>query len=143
MQRLRLSLLVPQRFDRIEKRRLARRIVAKENADNCGEGKCHQDRRRTHQRVPLGEVRNQRRCGAAQHDADDAANERQRHGFNQELRQYVLGLRPHRLAQANLPGPLRHRHQHDVHDSNAAHDQRYRCDRSQQNGHHPRRTLLR
>ena len=48
----------------------------------------------------------------------------------------MMSLRPRaqRLAQADLAGALRHRHQHDVHDADAAHEQRDRRDARQQQG---------
>ena len=45
-------------------------------------------------------------------------------GLDKELREDVAALSPHRLPYADLPRPLRHGHQHDVHDADAAHQQR-------------------
>ena len=50
---------------------------------------------------------------------------------------------PDRHAQADLARPLRHRDQHDVHDADAAHEQRDGRDGGQQQGQHLRGRLLR
>ena len=61
----------------------------------------------------------------AQHDALD-----------QELRQHVGAAGAHRHADADLARALGHRHQHDVHDADAAHQQRDAGDGRQQHRHH-------
>ena len=48
----------------------------------------------------------------------------------------MVTLRPQRLADANFAGALGNRHQHDVHDADAAHQQRYTDDPAQHQGHH-------
>ncbi len=50
--------------------------------------------------------------------------------------------RPDRHAQSDLARPLRHRHEHDVHDPDAADQERHRRDRGEQIGHHLGRLLL-
>ena len=49
--------------------------------------------------------------------------------------EHVQPARANRHPQANLPRPLGHRHQQDVHDADPAHDERDRGDRRQQQRH--------
>jgi hypothetical protein len=46
--------------------------------------------------------------------------------FDHELREHVAVARPDRKPEADLARPLGHRHQHDVHDADAADEQRHR-----------------
>ena len=62
----------------------------------------------------------------AERDADEAADDAERDGLDQELDQHVAAARAHRHAQADLARPLGHRHEHDVHDPDAADDERDR-----------------
>src|SRR2546429_434423 len=48
---------------------------------------------------------------------------RARSGLGQKLAHDITAARAERLADADLAGPLGHRHQHDVHDHDAAHHQ--------------------
>ena len=61
-------------------------------------------------------------------DADQAAEDGQRDRLDQELRQDVAAARADRLADADLARPLADRHEHDVHDPDAADDERDRGD---------------
>ena len=72
-----------------------------------------------------------------------AAEQRQGHRLDQELRQDVAPAGADRHAQADLARPLGHRDQHDVHDADAADDQRDRGDRRQQQRQHAGGGLLR
>ena len=60
---------------------------------------------------------------------EQAAGERQRQRLDQELQQDVARLGAHRHADADLARPLGDADQHDVHDPDAAHQQRHarRC----------------
>src|SRR5207248_10933659 len=51
-----------------------------------------------------------------------------RGGLGEELAQYVAAPRAEGLPQADLASPFRDRHQHDVHDHDAADDQRHEHD---------------
>ena len=53
-----------------------------------------------------------------------SAEHAQRDGLDQELQRDVGAARAERLPQADLARALGHRHQHDVHDADAADDQR-------------------
>ena len=47
-----------------------------------------------------------------------------RRRFDQELHPDIALPRAKGFSQSDLPGPLRHRNEHDVHDHDSAHDQR-------------------
>src|ERR1039458_3458057 len=70
-----------------------------------------------------------------QADAGDYADHasRQGHGcgLDEKLKQNIIAACAQRLAHADLPGAFGDGNQHDVHDDNAANDQRDACD-----GHH-------
>ena len=68
------------------------------------------------------------RAEQPERDADEPAGERQRQRLDQELRQDVARLGADRHADADLARPLGHAHQHDVHDPDAADQQRHRGD---------------
>jgi len=70
---------------------------------------------------------------AAEHAHDDALDE--------ELRQHVGAARADGQADADLAGPLRHADEHDVHDPDAADQQRDRGNRREQQRHHLRAPL--
>src|SRR5207248_4984860 len=57
-------------------------------------------------------------------------------GLDEELHGDVARPRPDRLAQANLPGPFAHRHEHDVGDADPADEQRDPGDRGEYPGQH-------
>jgi len=57
------------------------------------------------------------------------------HRFNQNLHHDVGMPRPQRLAHSNFVGALRHAHQHDVHDYDAAYHQRDAGDRHHDGRH--------
>ena len=63
-----------------------------------------------------------------------AAEQRQDQGLDQELGQDVPAARADRLADADLAGPLADRDEHDVHDPDAAHQERDRGNPGQQQG---------
>src|SRR5205807_5666196 len=71
----------------------------------------------------------------AQAGSDDdprhAAGHTDEHGFAQELQQDVPLRSPHSAPHTDFADALEHGGQHDVHDSDAAHDQRNRRDRAQ------------
>src|SRR5579872_5011043 len=118
-----LRSFVPESLNRIQERRFARRIVPKEHSHQRGKYKRHHDRQQADHCGPMREVRDQPRCRQPNHDPDNPTQQRQRHRFHEELREDVTCFSPHRLPQADLASPLGHRHQHDIHDSDAAHNQ--------------------
>ena len=78
------------------------------------------------------------RSAHAQGDADQAAERAQHDRLDQELEQDVTRLGAHGHPDADLAGALGHAHEHDVHDANAANQERDARDRPQQHRHDPR-----
>ena len=76
-----------------------------------------------HRRDKLREKADRVRKTRAERDADQPAQTRNGSRFDQELQQNVAAFRADGLANADLPRSLRHRHEHDVHDADAAHEQ--------------------
>ncbi len=65
-------------------------------------------------------------------------NEADDDGLDEELQEDVLAARADGEPQADLAGALGDRDQHDVHDADAADEQRHAGDRRQQRRHRPR-----
>jgi hypothetical protein len=72
----------------------------------------------------------------AQPNADDAAEHAEQRGFGQELHQNIPAPRANRFAQADFARALGDRDQHDVHNADAAHQQRDGGDAAQEDGQH-------
>ncbi len=70
-----------------------------------------------------------------QDDPYQTPGEAQSGGLDKELGHDVPPFGPHRLADADLPDPLRDRDQHDVHDADAPYQQGDGGDASQEHGH--------
>src|SRR3989442_6445374 len=117
------TLLVTERFDRIQPRSLAGRIEAEEDPDAGGEAEGEHDGFRRDEGAPLGEVTDRARAAEAERDAGDPADQRERDGLDQELEQDVTPPGADRHPQADLARPLRDRDQHDVHDTDATDEQ--------------------
>jgi hypothetical protein len=95
--------------------RRASRVEPEEDADRGGDHHAHDHR-------PQRDVGRQRahglddpRDGGPEQDAERAAGGGQHHRLEQELGEDRLARGPQRLAQADLPGALGDRDQHDVH----------------------------
>ena len=84
--------------------------------------------------APAGELADAGRHEQADGDADEAAEQRQGQGLDEELGEDVPAARADGLADADLAGPLADRDQHDVHDPDAADDERDRGDPAEQQG---------
>src|SRR3954463_10931994 len=113
-------LLVPQRVYRIELRGFSCRIEPEENPDDSADQKRDQDGCRGNQRGPVfygGE--NLRSCDAKS-DPYDNADHTQCDRLDEELCEDIASMRAHRHARPNLPGPLGHAYEHDVHDPDTA-----------------------
>ena len=82
--------------------------------------------------APAGELADERRDAEPDRDADQAAEQGQRQRLDEELGEDVAAARADRLADADLAGPLPDRHEHDVHDPDAADDERDRGDAAEQ-----------
>src|SRR5712691_9566094 len=113
------------------------RIDAEEQADGNGnpEGQEHRwdrDDRRWKARARNGwNVRRLHGEGSSQGDAERAAQTAEDHGLDQELSEHVTPPGADRFADPDLACPLGDGDQHDVHDSDPAHHQRYTRDGSE------------
>src|SRR5215211_4275484 len=143
------TLLVAQGHDRLHAGRLAGRPDAEEHThgdtDPEGQGDRPAGDGRRHGREPP----DQQGPADPEQDADDPAADRQGHRLQQELAEHVAGAGPDGLAQPDLPGPLGHADEHDVHHPDPADDQRDAGDRGQYQGQdaedapdHPEDVLL-
>ena len=79
---------------------------------------------------------------AADDDAGDAAGEADHHRFAEELREHVALRRADRAPHADLFDALEDRREHDVHDPDAADDERDRRDRAEHDVEDRFRALL-
>src|SRR5258708_36636 len=133
MGRRRNRSFVAQCLDRVEVRRLARRVVAEEYADGDRErgGDDHRCERGLHR--PAEAAADEERRDEAQHNPGRSTDEAQDHGLPEELKLDRLFRGAHGDADADLAGPLRHRHKHDVHDADAADDEGDRRDGDEEN----------
>ena len=84
--------------------------------------------------APAGQLADPRRHDESEDDADQAAEERQVQRLDEELLEDVASAGADRLADADLAGPLGDRDQHDVHDPDAADDQRDGGDAAEEQG---------
>ena len=129
-------LFIPQGVDRVEPRGLPGRVVAEDDAHRHGDDKRGQDGVDGHFRGPVEEGGDQERYAPSQEDAGNPAAEAEQDGLHQELPQDVTAPGADGHAQADLPGALGDRHQHDVHDAHAAHHQGNQGHHQEQLGHH-------
>ena len=120
------GLLAPQRFDRIESRGPHRRVEPEEQADRCGNAEAERDRPPLHGRRQWRHFADQERKSEPEDDPDDPAKHRQRHRFGEDLPDDVAATGAERLPQSDLARAFGDDHQHDVHDDDAADDQRER-----------------
>src|SRR5882757_7337691 len=119
-----MSSLVPERFDGIEARRLSRRIEAETHPNKRAEHHRYDHDVRSYQHGPP-ESRGKTGAGAnPESDAAKAAHHRQGERFDEKLEQDVMRLGAHRHAHADLASAFGHAHQHDVHDADAANEER-------------------
>ena len=80
-----------------------------------------------------------RPAGQPAQDAGHPADDREGDRLDEELADDVAAFGAQRTADADFAGPLGDRGQHDVHDADAAHDQRDGGDQAHEDDeHHPR-----
>src|SRR5512146_1319547 len=115
--------LLAQRHDRVEPGRAAGRIHAGRDADAAAQHDAEQDGDRRHRGRQRGRDVEEHREEYARGDPQTGPDHRDRHRFGEELPQDVAAPRAQRLADPDLTCALGDRHQHDVHDDDAAHDQ--------------------
>ena len=136
------SLIISERFDGVQAGGTAGRQEAEQDADAAGD--AHGDGRRVRRGGDVqGDVRqdirkdlvDDGRDDVAQHNAEAAAQRRCDAGLHDELGQDGALLCAQCLADTDLTGALGDRHQHDVHDTDAADQQRDACN-GRQDAHH-------
>ena len=91
----------------------------------------------------MRELRKRHRAERAEHDSGDPSRETQHQRLDKELEQNIEARRAQRLAHADLACAFRDRHEHDVHDADAADEQADCSDARQQVGERLRRVLER
>src|ERR1041385_3092719 len=123
-------LLVAQRLDRIELRRASRGIQTRDESHGHRNSRRHHQRRERDHRRPAGVRGDDLREQDADDDAGHAAEQRDRERLDHELRADVDAARADGAADADLARPLHHRGQHDVHDADAADEERDPGDRA-------------
>ena len=113
-----------QRVDRVQVRRLEGGEKPEEDADRHGEYDCNHDGGEADRDGGGGHAGDDLGKADARADADDAAHAREHGRLSQELPQDAALFRADRLLQADLPRALRDGDEHDVHDADAADEQR-------------------
>lgn len=132
---LHTALLIPERFNGIEARRLVGRQEAKDNADQHGEQNRSDDDVPRNEGRPTGEQRDEGGRTPSEQNADDPADERQSHGLDEKLKHDLAPCRPDSHADADFPRPLCNGDEHNVHHADSAHEQRDAGDAPDDGGH--------
>src|ERR1051325_10397145 len=133
---VRASLLfIPQRLDRMQGGGFAGRIDAKEQPYASRDRHGSNYRRRVHDGFPTGDRGQNGGRTDADADADETAKKRDDRGLDEELHQDVARRCADSFADADLAGALGDGDQHDVHDADAADDERDARNRAQQPRH--------
>src|SRR5436190_5148459 len=128
--------LVSQRFNRVEAGGPAGGVYPEEYTYRYREAYRQQPGHGCHHRSYHAAQGHYLRGHYANRQAYQATAGAQRHSLNQELAHYISALRSHRLADTYLASSLGHGHQHDVHDADAAHQQRDPRNGTQEEGQH-------
>src|SRR5580658_3001443 len=84
---------------------------------------------------PTGKFADNQDDDPAQYDSYGPAQDSDGHGLDEELGKYVQAPGTDGFSQADFTGTLGDRYQHNVHDSDTAHQKRDGRDGRQQNGH--------
>src|SRR6185437_14947790 len=120
---LTVMLFRPQCGDGIETRRAARGIQSGRDADTGAQHDGHDHGPERHAGWQRRQCGNGARQAEAQANAQRGAHGAERGGFHEKLGENVATPRAQRLPDTDLARPLRHGHQHDVHDDNRADDE--------------------
>src|SRR5215469_15506836 len=116
------SLLVPERFNGIEIRRLPCRINPENQADSARNAERKNAPKHRHGRWHRGEDQaDETGYEAAEQDADHAPNRGKHDSFERELQQDILSARADRFANPDFARPFGYGNQHDVHYAHARH----------------------
>src|ERR1700756_211765 len=108
--------------------RLVRRIETKDEAGRDRKGEGETDRFAVDRGDPSGHARDRDRQRDAAENADGAAEKAEHECFAEKLETDVPHPPAERAANADFPGALGYRHDHDVHDADTANKQRDRGD---------------
>src|SRR5215217_1243276 len=121
--------LVPKCLDWIEAGGATCGIPAEEHTDCRREPDGDEHRGGRRRGCPAGEMAEQCRAPEAEGEPDDATEHAHGDALDEELREHVGAARADGHADADLARPLGHGDEHDVHDPDAADDERDRRDR--------------
>src|ERR1700761_4966710 len=115
-----------KRFDRVEFRGAHGRINTEEKSDAGGntERQNHGAHRGLHRNRGRGAA--ERNDAVCEDDSDHATSGGEHGGFRHELKQDVILARAQRAADADLTRALGDAGKHDVHDHDAAHEEKHR-----------------
>src|ERR1043166_956492 len=113
-----------KRFDRIETRSARGGIQPEEQADERRDADAERDRPGFNRGGNRRGLRDCQRDRRPEKSSDPAAEYRKNDRLGQQLRHDVAPLGAERFAKADLACPLGDDHQHDVHDDDAADDER-------------------
>ena len=120
------TLFEPQRLYRVEPGGRSRGIVPEKQAHRRRESKREGDYGiGRHARGPVECIGDHMSANHPDADADDSADQAQYHRLDQKLTKHVATASTDRLPQSDLACPLRDRYQHDVHDADAADNERH------------------
>ena len=128
-----------QRINRVQLRRPTCGGVTKQHADHGGEGEGDHVDLCVEVEGHLDDLREAVAEPQSDQNAHDAADAGQRDGFDEKLQQHLARGGADGEADADLVRALGHGDEHDVHDADAADQQRHTCHRREQHGHELRR----
>ena len=117
-----------QCFDGIHVGGAERGVDAEHDADERGDGKGEHGRPGGYNGGHGGDMADDNGNGHADDDTDCTACAGKNDGFNEELENDVPLLGAQGATDADFPGAFRNAGKHDVHDADAAHQQRYSGD---------------
>ena len=115
--------------------RLAGRVVSEEDTDRGRKQEPAENCRKRNRRRPSGHHRDRLRERDSGENASQAAAHAQEHSLGKKLQENMETSGTDGHAQPDLAGPLCHRDQQDVHDADAADEERNRRDGGKQQRH--------
>src|ERR1700676_4931469 len=126
--------LVAQRFNRIQPRCFSRRVVSEKGANGDRKDRRYDDRLQRHLDRPMQRLSDQVGTEDTKDHSRGAPDQAEHDGLSEKLKLDGPFGRSYCHPHSNFPRALSYRHQHHIHDSDASHDQRNRCDGNQENG---------
>src|SRR2546426_9660074 len=115
----RADLLIAQRLDGIQPRRAVGRVDSEDQPHHEDHHQRQDDRPGIHGGGKRGGHSHHLGEGPSQNNPHDPPKSRQGDRLDQELPEDVFPFGPQRLPDPDLPGPLRDRDEHDVHDDDS------------------------